>query len=114
MTDSIHKVVERYSKLAVLIAPLGSGSGGSRWEAAQALREAATLLLELQAVEKAARKYFAGYVQDEAAERECCISDDQHADAQALQAALSAIRSLDKTGSDKTAQSNHSPSTREG
>lgn len=42
----------------------------------------------LKAVAKAARRYFVGYVQDEAAELECCLSEDQHEDAKALERAL--------------------------
>ena len=37
---------------------------------------------------QAARDYFNSYLQDEAAERECCLSDDQHAKAVALRDAL--------------------------
>jgi len=44
-----HSVVERLELHAVCIAPLGSKSGEERWEAAQALREAATIISELQA-----------------------------------------------------------------
>ena len=43
----------------------------------------------LKAVAKAARRYFVGYVQDEADDMECCISEDQHEDAKALEKALS-------------------------
>ncbi len=42
----------------------------------------------LKAVAKAARRYFVGYVQDEADDMECCISEDQHEDAKALERAL--------------------------
>ena len=41
-----------------------------------------------EAIVKAARDYFNSYLQDEAAERECCLSDDQHAKAVALRDAL--------------------------
>lgn len=50
--------------------------------------ETARELDALKAVAKAARRYFVGYVQDEAAEIECCISEDQHEDAKALESAL--------------------------
>jgi hypothetical protein len=42
----------------------------------------------LKAVAKAARRYFVGYVQDEADDMECCISEAQHEDAKALKQAL--------------------------
>jgi hypothetical protein len=45
----------------------------------------------LRALAAAARRYFVGYVQDEAAERECCLSDEQHEDAQALEQALADV-----------------------
>lgn len=48
----------------------------------------------LIAVAKAARRYFVGYVQDEAAEREFCISDEQHEDAKALERALANLEMI--------------------
>lgn len=48
----------------------------------------------LKVVAKAARRYFVGYVQDEAAEREVCICDEQHEDAKALEEALAALAML--------------------
>jgi len=47
----------------------------------------------LKAVAKAARRYFVGYVQDEAEDMECCLSEDQHEDAKALEKALSHLES---------------------
>lgn len=47
----------------------------------------------LKAVAKAARRYFVGYVQDEAEDLECCISEDQHEDAKALEKALGHLES---------------------
>lgn len=44
-----HSIVERLELHAVCIAPLGSKSGEERWEAARALREAATIISDLQA-----------------------------------------------------------------
>jgi hypothetical protein len=42
----------------------------------------------LRVIEKAARDYYLGYVQDEAAEWEGCISEIQHEHAKALRDAL--------------------------
>ena len=49
----------------------------------------------LRAVAKAARRYFVGYVQDEADEMECCISEQQHEDARALRSALADLEMID-------------------
>lgn len=46
---------------------------------------------KLRRVYEAARRYFVGYVQDEAEDLECCISEDQHNDAKELEAALAAV-----------------------
>ena len=42
----------------------------------------------LRTIEKAAREYYMGYVQDEADDMECCISEKQHEHAKALRDAL--------------------------
>ena len=44
--------------------------------------------LRLRAIEKAARDYYLGYVQDEADDWECCFEDAQHERAKALRDAL--------------------------
>lgn len=46
---SVNSIVERLQENAVYVAPLGSASGDARWTVAQALREAATIISELQA-----------------------------------------------------------------
>jgi hypothetical protein len=50
--------------------------------------EAANEIERLLAIEKAARDYYLGYVQDEAAELAVCISEIQHEQAIALRDAL--------------------------
>jgi hypothetical protein len=48
----------------------------------------------LRAVADAARRYFIGYVQDEADDMERCISEQQHKDAKALDKALADLADL--------------------
>jgi hypothetical protein len=45
----------------------------------------------LRRIERIARAYYLGYCQDEAENRDCCVSDQQHADAQELRDALAPI-----------------------
>jgi hypothetical protein len=46
------------------------------------------LKAEYGELEKAAREYFDGYVQDEASDRTCCCTEGQHESAKRLRAAL--------------------------
>ncbi|APQ14610.1 hypothetical protein BJP27_24495 (plasmid) [Pseudomonas oryzihabitans] len=55
---------------------------------ASVLRE----LVELRQLHQASRAYFERFLQDEAADRENCISDDQHELAAALRDVLAAVR----------------------
>ena len=45
-------------------------------------------LARLRRIEQAARRYFTRWALDEAEDVDCCISTDHHADAKALQDAL--------------------------
>lgn len=54
---------------------------------------------KLRRVYEAALRYFAGYVQDEADDEECCPAGrQQHEDAKELEAALSAVSEYDRGG----------------
>lgn len=61
---SVNSIVERLQENAVYVAPLGSASGDARWTAAQALREAATIISELQAERDNLRKYCSAAAND--------------------------------------------------
>lgn len=109
MTDSIHTVVERLRD--------------PRYIGQEAMREgAATLLLELQAERDRAKALMKDAVTDYYVASGLLVIDGQdgYGSLKAMREFLgleadsfraSAIRSLDKTGSNKTAQGNHSPST---